>query len=362
MSGERVPLRLRARRWRCRAVRDGRRALGLARTVYVDQRVDEYRGYWEGAARLLGAEFSELAPGIWQVRLGGRATRVAGHVVAADDPVTLRVAGDKPLCHALAARVGLRVPEHHLFHLADLERVRALVRASPGPWVIKPARGSASAQGVTTGIDAPERVEDAAVLASLFGPDLMLERMIPGESCRLLYLDGRLLHAVRRRGARVTGDGRATVSALAARAGLAAVLASPGAAMDLHAQGLTHAYIPAAGETVLLRGVPPGRGTERELRTIYDETVTAQVHPSTARAAGNVVRLAGSRFAGVDIVTPDVTRPLEACGGAFIELNTTPGIHHHYQTGHDRAEHPVAVAVLRALLHPPPPPEPNDLA
>jgi cyanophycin synthetase len=350
MSADRLPLRLRARRWQCRAVRDGRRALGLNRTVYVDERLGEYRGYWEGAARLLGAELNDLAPGIWEVRLGERTTRIAGYVVAADDPVTLRVAGDKPLCHALARRAGLPVPDHHVFRLTEMERARAMVRADRGPWVIKPARGSASALGVTTGIGSPERVEEAAVLASLFSADVMLERMVPGESCRLLFLDGELLHAVRRRGARVTGDGRSTLAQLAARAGLSAVLGSPGARLDLRAQGIGPGTVPAAGVSVLVRGVPAGRGTERELRTIYDETVTPLVHPSTAAAAAQCVRLAGSRFAGVDLVTPDISGPLDECGGAFIELNTTPGIHHHYQTDQDLRAHPVAVRVLAALL------------
>ncbi|MFL5541328.1 MAG: hypothetical protein ACJ8J0_20235 [Longimicrobiaceae bacterium] len=353
MTAERLSLRLRAKRWNCRAVRDGRHALGLARTVYVEERLDEYRGYWEGAARLLGASFETLAPGIWEVRRGDRSTRIAGHVVAADDPVTLRVAGDKPLCHALAARAGLPVPEHHRFRLAEVDRARAIVRGSPGPWVVKPARGSASALGVTTGIDGAERVEDAAVLASLFGPELLLERMVPGESCRLLYLDGELLHAVRRRGARVAGDGAATVAALAARAGLSALLASPAARLELRAQGLSPASIPAAGESVLLRGVPARHGDGRELRTVYDEAVTGRVHPATAAAAAEAVRLAGSRFAGVDLVTPDLSRPLGERGGAFIELNTTPGLHHHYQAPEDRRDHPVAVRVLRALLDPP---------
>lgn len=350
MSAEHLSLRLRAKRWNCRALRDGRRVLGLNRTVYVDQRLEEYRGYWEGAARLIGAELVPLSRAIWEVRLDGRSTRISGHVVAADDPVTLRVAGDKALCHALARRAGLPVPEHHVFRLGEAARAREVVARSGGAWVVKPAAGSASALGVTTGITSPAGVEDAAVLASLFSPELLLERMVPGESCRLLFLDGELLHAVRRRGARVEGDGRSPVAALAARAGLDAVLAAPGADACLAAQGLGPASVPEAGRSVLLGGIPPGRASHRELRTVYDETITGRVHPATVAAAAGVVRLAGSRFAGVDLVTPDPSLPLEACGGAFLELNTTPGIHHHYQDEDDHRGHPVAVRVLHALL------------
>ena len=342
--------RLRARRIGATLAREGRRVLGMARTVYVDQRVDEYRAYWEGAARLLGAEFDTLAPGVWEVRLGGRRTRVAGHVVEADDPVTLRVAGDKALCLRLARETHVPVPEHLVFRLATLAGARRKVAAEGGLWVVKPVRGSSSGVGVTTGVRTAAEVEDAAVLASLFCPDLLLERMVPGESCRLLYLDGRLLHAVRRRGARVAGDGRSPVRRLAAEAGLSAVLADPASAEALATQGLTPDAVPEAGREVVLRGIPAVPGAGRELRTVYDETVTERVHPALAAALGKVVRRLGSRFAGVDVVTMDPGVPLEESGGAFLEVNTTPGIHHHYHTDEERRTHPVAAAVLRRLL------------
>ncbi|HEU0054153.1 MAG TPA: hypothetical protein VFQ39_13295 [Longimicrobium sp.] len=347
---ERLGLRLRARRWQCRAVRDGRRALGLERTVYVESRTEEYRACWEGAARLLGADFATLAPGIWEARLDGRSTRLCGHLVQADDPVTLRVAGDKALCHALARRAGVSVPEHHLFRLGEARLAARVVERDRGPWVVKPARGSASGLGVTTGIVDPREVEDAAVLASLFSPELLLERMAPGESCRLLFLDGELLHAVRRRGARVTGDGVRAVHQLAAAAGFGALARTPSAAVDLAAQALSADDVPAAGREVLVRGVPPTVAeTRRELRTVYDEDVTSMVHPATIAALAEVVRLAGSRFAGVDWLTVDPAAPPERAG-VFLELNTTPGIHHHYQSDDDRRTHPVAVRVLRTLL------------
>jgi phosphosulfolactate synthase len=52
----------------------------------------------------------------------------------------------------------------------------------------------------------------------------------------------------------------------------------------------------------------------------------------------------------VDVVTVDPSRPSGRAGGAFIEVNTTPGIHHHYHTDEERRTHPVAVRVLRRLL------------
>lgn len=343
-------LRLRARRLGAVLAREGRRTLGLERTVYVDQRLEEYRAYWHAAAGIIGAELVPLSAALWEVRLGRERTRLSGYVVQADDPVTLRLAGDKALCLRLAAQAGVPVPEHHVFTLRTLDEARRTVAAGRGPWVIKPVRGSSSGLGVTTGIADAGEVESAAVRASLHAPDLLLERMVPGESCRLLYLDGELLHAVRRRGIRLSADGVLPVREMARSAGLARVLADPIVPDTLAAQGLTMDDVPQAGRSVLLRGIPRVAGARRELRTVYDETITDLVHPATAAALAEAVRRVGSRFAGVDLVTVDPSRPLAETAGAFIEINTTPGIHHHYHTDDERRTHPVAVRVLRRLL------------
>ncbi len=342
----RVGVRLRLRRWQRFVARAGARALHLDRTVYVDQRAAEYRRYWEEAATWLGGTLTPLSSWIWEVRVRGVSTRIAGHMVALDDPVTMQVAGDKPLCLRYAQLAGVPTPPHLVFRLSELARAQAFARAAPGPCVVKPAGGTGSAVGITTNVCTAREVENAAVLASLVGEQLLIEHMVPGESYRLHFLDGRLLHAVRRAGLRVAGDGRASAAELARRAG---VLKDPGLPRLLAAQRLGPASVPAPGQPVLLRALPRGVSRTRELRTVYDEVATSLICADTVRALGAVMKALGTRFAGIDMVTCDPRLPLVQTGGAFLELNTTPGIHHHYLPG-DSAPEPVAVPVLRALL------------
>src|SRR5712692_9401520 len=99
---ETLSLALRVRRWRCRLMRKGRGMLGLNRTIYVEQRVGEYRAYWERAAQTLSATFIPLSETVWEIRLNGCSTRVASHVVPLDDPVTHRLAGDRAFCYRTA--------------------------------------------------------------------------------------------------------------------------------------------------------------------------------------------------------------------------------------------------------------------
>jgi len=176
--------------------------------------------------------------------------------------------------------------------------------------------------------------------------------MVFGETCRLLYLGGRFIHAVRRRGARVTGDGRQSVRELLEQKGSPPddVTIVP----TLRAQSLLLDSVPRSGKEVVVGTLPPGERSRRELRTQYDEAITDIVADSLVEQTGAAVRALGTEFAGVDIITNDPTRDLKDTGGVFLEINTTPSIHHHYVTQGKETTRPVAVEVLEYLFTPKP--------
>ena len=340
-------------RVRVLAARVGRRlrsVLPSQRTTYVTERVNEYRDYWSEGASTIGASLSDLCPGVWEVRRGEQRTQLANFVTQCDDPVILRVAGDKVLCYQLATRAGVPVPEHCVVTLEALSAAQEFRRQVNVPLVVKPASGSSSGLGVTTGVRTSGALTSAMALASLYDERILIERMIPGESYRLLFLGGRLIHAVRRRGIRLTGDGRSTVRELLQASGSASLVGDPVVHQTLHVQHLELETVPPAGREVLIRGVPATSNSTRELRTVYDESVIHRCSPALAREAVAVVCGLGSELAGVDLITTDPSVSLRASGGAFIEINTTPGIHHHYVRLGDAVETPVAATVLEYLL------------
>src|SRR5262249_53157383 len=59
--------------------------------------------------------------------------------------------------------------------------------------------------------------------------------------------------------------------------------------------------------------------------------VTERVHPEVAARAAEAARAVGLDIAGVDVVTTDVTRPLEEVGGAVVEDNAAPGLRSHLE-------------------------------
>jgi cyanophycin synthetase len=242
------------------------------------------------------------------------------------------------------------VTPHGVVSAGDLAAAHRFVDQQEPPFVVKPAQGSSSGLGISTLLESWGDVLRALALASLYDRRAIVERMVPGESCRLLFLGGACIHAVRRRGVRVTGDGRRSVAELLRAGGHSALTGDRNTRFTLRAQGRGIGSVPAPGEELLARGLPPEESSARELRTVYTETITGHCSPLLFAELARIVHALGSDFAGVDIITTDVTRPLLETGGTFLEINTTPGIHHHYITPEDFAPNPVARQVLTHLL------------
>lgn len=330
--------------------RKARRVLGAKRTIYVDERVQEYRGYWAGAAQRIGAEFHALTDRAWEVRRGGRHTRIYISHVQLNDAVVGDLSGDKAFCYRLASAAGVPVPRHASFTLAELRQAVEFCERRKGLYVVKPAEDTSAGIGVTTHVKTRRQLERAALLASLFNPRYLVEEMIAGETCRLLYIGGEFVHGVRRRGLRVVGTGGLTVSQLVRKVGLTRSLFDANALWTLQVQGLAPASVVEEGREVLVRSLPPGVAQERELRTVYTETITELVGPGLREEIGRVVAAVGGELAGVDVITFDPRLPLGETGGVFLEVNSSPGIHHHYINQEDHLSHPVAARILEYLL------------
>ena len=347
---------LRLRRLQMRVWRIVRSKLGRGSKVYARHRVDEYRRIWSRAAAACGAEVTEIAPDVWRATRGGSAVLMRSGEIQLDDPVTLHMAGRKPLIHRLLRDAGLEVPDHAVFGLDDLRPAHDLLDRHPVGIVVKPASGTAAGDGVSTHVATARRLRRAAALASLYDAELLAEAQVAGESYRALVVGGRMLHVVCRRGQRLRGDGRRSVRELAqaldderASRGLRPVELDADCAFTLRWQGLDPDSVPAEGMEVLLRVVENPEGGRDEIRTVYDTVVTDLVCDEVRASVETAAAVLGSDFVGVDLIMTDPTRPLSETGGCINEVNTTPALHHHYDA--KREEYPtVAADVLDLAL------------
>jgi cyanophycin synthetase len=260
------------------------------------------------------------------------------------------IASDKDLTKTLLKSCGVPVPEGTI-----VDSAKAAWEAAEDiglPVVVKPTDGN-HGRGVSLDLGNRADVEAAYALADLHGSEVLVERHVPGDEHRLLVVGGRVVAAARGESAWITGDGRSTVVELIdlqinsdRRRGLTEdfplnridVTDDEVVMLDLQRQGLTPQAVPAEGRRVLI---------QRNGNVAID--CTDDVHPEVAYVVGLAARVVGLDVAGVDVVAQDIGRPLQAQGGAVVEVNAGPGLLMHLKPATGRAR-PVGRAIVDHLF------------
>jgi len=351
---------LRFFRWQWRLQKILTRITKKQETVYVWDRIPFYKQMWQDAAKELSLKFTELSRGIWEICYGERRTIIANHGVQIDDLVILDLSANKPFCYKLMEEKGIRVPKYVTFNLNELDKAEQFMNENKGLFVIKPAIGTSAGIGVTTHIQSYIGLVKATALASLYCDEIIIERLVVGECYRLLILNGKMIDAVRRRGVWLKGDGRSTILQLIEKENQRRFESRKNGSMKplsqdhdfdvtLQAQGLSSGSIIKFGGSVLVKSIDTPDLKNVEVRTVYNENVTSLISQDIRNTAERAAMALNSKFAGVDIIASDPTVPLEKSGGVVNEINTNPGLHHHYNLINNDGPSP-ALNVLRYLL------------
>ena len=311
-----------------------------------------YEDVWREAAGELGATVELLSKGILEISRGGVNTRVHQNYTPLDGPDTVRISRAKPIVRTMLRAHGLPTPNDAEFSLHELKKAYRFL-AQHRLCVVKPAYGTGSGSGITTGLATPRQLFKAALRAAGYGPTLLIEEQVEGDTIRLLYLDGQLLDAVKRCPPTVLGDGKSRISQLVESlnhqrlsAGYKLAQAILKYDMDMERtlarQDLSWRSVPADGQRIVLKGVINDNMADENV------SVVDQVCESIIAAGRLAAELIGARLVGIDIITPDVRQGLEETGGKILEVNTTPGYHYHYFTQNGTCR--VAVPILETCL------------
>lgn len=322
----------------------------------ASRRTQVSRELWQDAAQELGATVTEPAPGRFEIRRGSTVTTVVGQTAPLNADAAKKLAADKPAAYSLLSEAGVAVPEHLAFDARDRQAAESFLARGPLPCVVKPARGTGGS-GVTGEIRTAGELRRAALAATRFAPRLLIERQIAGDVFRLLVLDGEVLDVVHRLPPTIVGDGHSTVEDLIFAEYERRIRAddNPGLkpfAVDLDCLfSLEHAGV-ALGDVL-----PAGSMLRMRTATNYNSpednrTLRASISGDVRAEVVAAVAALGLRLAGVDVVTRTLAAALPTSGGAIIDVNETPALHHHLHVANADGATRVAVPILRALLEP----------
>jgi len=343
------------------------RELGVAHSVrrwrtnrqhenVVPARLEAFtRRMWEEAAGAVVASFSEPAPRLFEFDREGLTVHVLGQRTPFADPVSIELASAKDLSYTLLTRAGVRVPEHVVVRRGDQMAARSFLETVPPPVVVKPARGGGAGLGVTPSIETASQLERALRGAGSTSERLIVERQAVGNQFRILLLDGKVLDVIRRGLPQVVGNGSSTIEELMfaeydrrletdTMEGMKPFLVDLDCLFTLERQGLHLSTRLPKGTTVVVKSTSNISGGQSCV-TVREPVAREVLHEVRAAAAA-----VGVRLAGVDVIAPDVERPLASSNGVVLEVNPIPGLQHHYNVAEPEAATQVAVPVLEALF------------
>ncbi|MEZ5735866.1 MAG: AMP-binding protein [Novosphingobium sp.] len=270
--------------------------------------------------------FISLGAGIYQLGWGAKAQRIERSTTERDPAMSARLA-DKVLTAQLLRKAGLPAPRHEV--VTTIDAAQAAAERLGWPVVVKPSDRDGGV-GVTVDVRADTirpAFEGARRLSN--NGQVIIERQAEGTCHRLFVARGSLLYAVKRRPMGVHGDGAHSIAELVAAEHVAQQMRpnwkrteirplDEMARASLAAAGLSEDAIPAAGEFIALRRI------ESNAWGGVDEEVTDAIHPENLRVALAAAALLGLDVAGVDIISPDISRPWHDNGAIVNEVNFGP--------------------------------------
>jgi cyanophycin synthetase len=267
-----------------------------------------------------------------QLGYGANQKRIQATVTSETSSIGVELACDKEDTKFLLEQSEVPVPKGDIIRReSSLEETCRYVGF---PLVIKPVGGN-HGRGITVDIT---NLEDAIIAfraAKEVSNAVIVEKFIKGADYRLLVIDHVMVAAALRTPAHVVGDGKSTVKEL-----VDIVNSDPrrgygheNVLTQITINDLTLKLIKDAGYTV--DSVIP----EGEMLVLKDtanlstggtaEDVTDIVHPANVAMVERISKIIDLDICGVDIMTTDITQPLDDTGGAVLEVNAGPGFRMH---------------------------------
>jgi cyanophycin synthetase len=270
-----------------------------------------------------------------QLGYGARQKRIQATLSNNTSILAVELACDKEGTKNILGNAGVPVPRGTVIEYLD-ELEQAIADVGGYPIVIKPLDGN-HGRGITININGVEEAELAYDLASSASTtrSVIVERYYQGNDHRVLVIDGKVVAVAERVPAHVTGNGKDTVKQLIdltnqdSRRGnghdnvLTKIIVDQTSLAVLKKQGYDIDSVLPAQEVVYLRATANlstgGVAIDR----------TDEIHPRNIWLAQRVAKIIGLDIAGIDIVTSDISKPLDETKGVIVEVNAAPGFRMH---------------------------------
>ncbi|TVQ50828.1 MAG: cyanophycin synthetase [Saprospirales bacterium] len=267
-----------------------------------------------------------------QLGYGANQKRIQATVTSETSNIGVEIACDKEDTKFLLEQAEIPVPKGEIIRRES--SLESTVKYVGFPLVTKPISGN-HGRGITVNINNMEDALEGFRNAKKVSSSVIVEKYIHGEDFRLLVINHELVAAAKRTPAHVIGNGKSTIQEL-----IDLVNSDPRRGYG-HEKELTQITINEltlgiirqkgyALDTVLSEGEKLILKDTANLSTGGTaEDVTDIVHPANKFMAERISKIIDLDICGIDIMTTDISKPLEETGGAVLEVNAGPGFRMH---------------------------------
>ncbi|MBN2825321.1 MAG: carboxylate--amine ligase [Campylobacterales bacterium] len=272
--------------------------------------------------------FIHLSAGVYQLGWGANLKIIQASRIGEDSAIGASLSDNKFTASQIIREAGLPAPRHGL--ISTYSQALEIAKQLNFPLVTKPSdlnRG----EGVSIVIYDESALKEGFEVAYKLSKakQVIVEQQVEGVCCRILVANGKMYYAVDRFPKSVKGDGKKNVKRLIEEANKKNLALPPWqrktpfpkddlALESIQRAGFTLKSIPKEGELVPLRRIESTQwGGEAK-------DVTKTIHPDNIDIALRVAKLFGLRVAGVDIISPDITKPWYENGAIINEVNFSP--------------------------------------
>lgn len=289
-----------------------------------------------------------------QLGYGRRQQRIDGTTTSLTGRIAVEIATDKNLTAVLLRNAGVPVPASEVVRSVD-EAVAAAGRLGY-PVVTKPIHVS-HGRGLSRGLNTADAVRQGFEWARRYHEQVLVERFVPGRDHRVLVIADEVVAVAERIPGHVVGDGEHTIAEL-----IDITNSDPRRGVG-HEKVLNRIEIDHQAKRLLAQagyglGTVLAAGQVFHLRSTGDVTVgglavdrTAEIHYDNASLARRAAKVVGLDIAGIDIITPDISRPIPEVGGAVVGVNAAPDFRIHVAPG-EGTPRDVATPVVDMLFPP----------
>lgn len=326
----------------------------LQRVKFHKLRREFYKDLWSKAAANVGATWEEWHGGYNKMCRDGMMVPVYLTQVNLNSILLDKILLDKEMTQDILGQFGHPIPQNATFNMQKFDVAEDFF-AKHKSVVVKPAGDAAGGGGVTTNITDIEALREAAKMATQHSSKLLIEEFVEGDSFRLLYIGGKFVDAVLRGSPTVTGDGKNTIKQLIKIENTRRLTQKPISSLQslqvdgecrstLKKQGLDLGSTPATGDVIVVKKAVNASSAGQ------NHNVLGDVHPETIELGATIMRDLNIELGGIDVQTTDISLPLEETRGRILEINSPPGIHHHYFLADPAKGQPIAELLLEYMF------------